>query len=95
MGCIKEFICTDCGYSVESSGGRDYGMQCATTTILCEDCKKLYDVTISKQPWDTESFHEPLCPKVKSHRIRLWNYPDVCPKCGGEMKLGMNTTYWD
>jgi len=25
---------------------------------------------------------EPQCPASPSHRIRLWNDPDRCPKCG-------------
>lgn len=47
MGTLYDFHCESCGYHTEVSGGEDFGMISATTTILCENCKKLFDVEIS------------------------------------------------
>ena len=95
MGSLYEFICTNCGYSATISGGDDCGMGSATTTILCEDCATLYNANTSNAPWDEESYHDPVCPKAKSHRIRRWKDPDICPKCEGEMERGNLTINWD
>ena len=46
MGRLHKFECSNCSFSAEMSGGNDTGMICQTTTILCEDCKELYDVVI-------------------------------------------------
>lgn len=95
MGSLYEFSCPECGYKAEVSGSDDLGMACAVTTVLCEDCKALYNATTSKEPWDKKSYHDPVCPKRKSHRIRRWKYPDVCPKCGEQMQRGEVTVNWD
>lgn len=95
MGSLYQFMCDDCGYETEVSGGDDLGMACAVTTILCDGCKALYNATTSKEPWDKESFRDPVCPKRKSHQVRRWKHPDVCPKCGRAMIRGEATVDWD
>jgi len=95
MGHSYFFKCAKCGYNAEVSGGDDIGMTCITTTILCEDCKKICDAVTGNAPRDLESPHAPVCPKKKSHRIRRWKHPDVCPRCGSEMERGEITTHWD
>lgn len=29
---------------------------------------------------------KPVCPNDPKHRVRPWNYPDRCPKCGSSME---------
>ncbi len=54
MGRYYVFECGKCGYNAEVSGGPDVGMACATTTIACSTCDKLYDVVTSNQPWEVK-----------------------------------------
>ena len=95
MGSLYDFACANCGYEAMVSGKDDRGMMCATTTILCEDCREICDAVVSETPWDKASYQEPVCPNKKSHRIRRWKHPDVCPRCGSEMERGEITTHWD
>ena len=77
MGTTYDFICNACGYTTEASGGNDVGMICATTTILCQECRELYDIVISEEPWlFVNNYQEPnkeriCCPESKEHKCRL------------------------
>ena len=86
-------------------------MCCATQTILCFDCRKLFDVethtleAFGKQlaagiPEELEYPFGPVpvhCPKSKKHKWRPWNFPDVCPKCGQPMEIAAEgkVIMWD
>jgi hypothetical protein len=51
MGRTYLFECTKCGYRAKVSGSEDSGVQFGVKTILCRDCKELYDaVTALKVP---------------------------------------------
>ena len=45
MGALYNFTCSKCNYQTEVSGGRDRGLSSGSCTIICYDCKKLFDVT--------------------------------------------------
>ena len=51
MGALFTFVCPDCGYEAEVSGGLDFGMLCATHTVSCPTCKALSDMDVSGEPW--------------------------------------------
>jgi hypothetical protein len=38
------FECPQCQYRVKISGGADSGRHCEIQTVLCRDCRELYDV---------------------------------------------------
>ena len=101
MGGWLEFKCGSCGYEVMVSGRDDVGFSARTTTVLCNDCEKLYDVVTFKVPGGMGTERkptgtiEPECPKSNEHAIRRWTHPDVCPKCGDEMLMGDKLTLWD
>jgi hypothetical protein len=44
MGRTYVFYCPRCEYVARVSGGADAGFHCATQTIVCTDCRALYDV---------------------------------------------------
>ena len=44
MGRSYLFECPRCAYRAPVSGGPDRGLDVATLTIVCRDCRKLYDV---------------------------------------------------
>ena len=51
MGRTYLFECPHCGYSAKVSGGADKGLRFNNQTLLCQDCKQLYDViTAVKAP---------------------------------------------
>lgn len=99
MGQSLGLTCAGCGYTVETSGGNDVGMACATTTIVCVDCQAIYDVVISEEPWRVMD-GEPgeiaiVCPKRKRHTVRPWTHPGACPKCGAAMEPNGTYILWD
>ena len=44
MGRTFRFHCTQCQYHADISGGADSGLNCDVQTILCRECRELYDV---------------------------------------------------
>ena len=126
MGRSYWFECPKCGYRARVSGRADEGRGFFVQTILCRDCRELYDavtrvrVPDEKERWGNlgswrratplrvrlrfaapPSFQAVLnrlpprgaaryewlafnlqCPVAAIHRVRGWNDPDLCPKCG-------------
>lgn len=128
MGRTYIFECSKCGYQARVSGRADRGWHLAAQTILCLDCKELYDAvtrfrvpvvsplaeavgrkrlkslreaairrTATHAPTFAVALNRlpppgakplrwltflPVCPAFPRHRIREWNQPDRCPKCG-------------
>jgi hypothetical protein len=99
MGCRFRFSCPACGFSAEVSGGADGGFVHITTTIVCDDCKTLHDITTEYVDGSEESklWKKPVfrCPRSAKHGIREWKDGDPCPKCGGKMENEGATTLWD
>jgi len=44
MGRTFHFQCPHCGYQARVVGGADAGINCAVQTIVCLDCRRLFDV---------------------------------------------------
>ena len=44
MGKTYEFECSLCHYRVKISGGADSGVDCEVQTVVCHDCRDLFDV---------------------------------------------------
>jgi hypothetical protein len=126
MGRSYWFECPKCGYRAKVSGRSDRGLSFAVQTILCRDCRELYDAVTRLRVADEAigggnfgglrrtrflkspprltvppSFEAVLnrlppsgaqrfkwapfrlqCPVSALHRVRSWNDPDQCPKCG-------------
>jgi hypothetical protein len=140
MGRSYWFECPKCGYRAKVSGRADRGLSFVVQTLLCRDCKELYDaVTRLRVPdelggWGNSgglhraklfkgcvrisappSFQAVLnrlpamasgrfkwlpfhlqCPVSVAHRVRSWNDPDRCPKCGVYLeKSALPYRLWD
>jgi ribosomal protein S27AE len=140
MGRSYWFECPRCGYRAKVSGRADRGVSFCVQTILCRDCRELYDaVTRLKVPAESGglagagALHQARLPKVRPtntppptfpsalsrlplagakrsrwlpfklqcpvsalHRVRSWNDPDQCPKCGVFLeKGGLPYRLWD
>ena len=99
MGDTYDFICGECGYSAQVSGGPDAGMIVSVETMTCTDCKELGDVITG---WWRADQAEPeavgKCPNCQSEAVVSWS-PDLrpCPKCGSRMEVDPHGTHtlWD
>jgi hypothetical protein len=94
---IFKFHCDACGYEAMVSGENGRDEISSGLTILCEDCKELYELedhgsyTIKQK-----AFHKKArCPESFTHRFRIWTYPGICPKCGKPMRKGDLVVSWD
>jgi hypothetical protein len=91
------FSCDSCGYSVIASGQNGRESVDAGMTILCEDCQQLYEIepensfTVKMR----NSYRMLRCPKSYTHKIKVWTFPGVCPKCGQPMSKGEHIIRWD
>jgi hypothetical protein len=123
MGRTYLFECPKCGYRTKVAGGAERGIHFAVQTLLCYECKELYDAVTALKTVVTD-FSEisapqaqlktvrrarsaaptflaalnrlppkgtkrlkwvnfkPACPLSARHRVRKWQPPDKCPKCG-------------
>ena len=123
MGRTYLFECFRCGYRARVSGGAGAGEHFAVQTIVCADCKELYDAvtefkaTTSPMAGGSNKTapqfaavlnrlpprgvrprlkFKPACPVSPLHRVRVWNRPDKCPKCGMFMEQnGLPFRLWD
>lgn len=99
MGAHFLFECASCSYQADISGGNDVGMASATSTVLCKDCKELYDVVTTHEPWlaikPTWKPTNLRCPKSETHEVALWEHSGLCPRCGAELVQGEVTVLWD
>ena len=123
MGRTFLFECSRCGYRAKVSGGADRGFHFAVQTIVCGECKELYDAVTglkvpnptalsrwklkasrqeaAKAPTTPPTFQAALnrlmfpamkrfrwqhfnavCPVAVHHRVKEWQQPGKCPKCG-------------
>jgi hypothetical protein len=123
MGKSYWFECEKCGYRAKVAGRADEGLHLAVQTVLCRDCKELYDAVTqirvldgsrmtlhgmlsTATPFNNQlkrapSFNWALnrlrytgeklsdwvkfplqCPVASFHKVRAWNNPDRCPRCG-------------
>jgi hypothetical protein len=91
------FSCDSCGYEIIASGQNGRESLDAGMTILCEDCRELYEIepensfTVKMK----NSYRMLRCPKSYSHKIRIWTFPGACPKCGKPMRKGEHIIRWD
>jgi len=140
MGRSYWFECPKCGYRTKVSGRADRGLSFFVQTILCRDCRELYDsVTRLRVPdesagwgrfagWQRTRLQNPQqgfrapppfqaalnrlpqtgvkrfkwvsfkvqCPVSAAHRVRTWNDPDKCPRCGVFLEKGaLPYRLWD
>jgi hypothetical protein len=138
MGKSYWFECSRCGYRAKVAGKADDGLHMSVQTILCEDCRELYDAVtrlrildgsrpalhgmLGDAPRDLSSALKsppafdwalnrlrytgekisdwlkfpPKCPVSLVHRVRIWNDPDKCPRCGVYLeKAALAYRIWD
>ena len=68
MGRTYHFDCPYCHYQARVSGGADTGLNCAVQTIVCLDCRQLFDVFTRLRQREGEE--EPLSADAKTRSGR-------------------------
>jgi len=71
MGRTYLFECFKCGYRARVSGGADRGRHVAVQTILCADCKELYDAVVEFKPSSRKEGNPKATPKFAALLNRL------------------------
>ncbi len=103
MGHYRTYKCSNCGYSVLTSGKLDYGFVATTDTYICKVCKELVDVTVGRQGKVFKKSEIPVkakddyfdmsyyvCPNCESgkHLVKWAKTKRSCPKCDdGKMEV--------
>ena len=87
MGRTYLFECSKCGYRARVSGSADRGRHVAVQTILCSECKELYDAVVEFKPLSRKEIHSKVTPRfvalinrLPPCRVRHWvKLKLVCP----------------
>jgi hypothetical protein len=101
MGSWTEFICDNCDYSTEVSGGKAKGFEAVVETMTCHSCRQLVDVLIGRcgqeGPSGDPAYDKNLgrCPKCHGNDLSVWTMPGKCPKCDEQMREGDLRALWD
>jgi hypothetical protein len=63
MGRTYLFECSGCGYRARVSGGEDRGERMAVQTILCANCRELYDAVVEFKASLQKESHPKTAPR--------------------------------
>ncbi len=85
MGRSYHFECGKCGYRAKVSGRADRGINFHVQTILCRDCKELYDAIIRLRAPDERRKGW----RWGTHRLRLLSHPRA-PKMPPKFEIVLN-----
>ncbi len=88
MGTTRGLLCLSCGYKADVSGGPDAGLYSVTHTVVCRQCRELYDVVACdlRKPIAERADFVVRCPRSKKHLVEEWEFPGDCPRCGARMQ---------
>ena len=103
MGQMRKYRCPSCRYAETDAGGRSCGMIAVIETILCRDCRRLYDAIAEETP--DEALQEDgrvrgnltgiRCPVSENHSFIRWRKPWPCPRCNTQMVASKLALNWD
>jgi hypothetical protein len=79
MGRTFHFECAHCQYQARVGGGADSGINCAVQTIVCLDCRRLFDVLTRFRLRHDEDVSPPAVTKTKSSHSHLPRQVDIPP----------------
>jgi hypothetical protein len=87
MGRTYLFECFGCGYRVHVAGSTDRGEHVAVQTILCANCRELYDAVIEFKASRQNENHPKTAPRFAAlldrlppHGVRKWiKFKLACP----------------
>jgi hypothetical protein len=79
MGRTFQFECPQCQYQARVGGGADAGINCVVQTIVCLDCRQLFDVFIRLRSREGKEEPAPVEVKAKSGRNLLHARVNIPP----------------
>lgn len=88
MGKTYVFECSLCHYRAQISGGADSGVDCEVQTVVCQDCRELYDTftRVRRQAGPAGKFKPkhleipPVAlPGSEAHAAGWHEFKPVCP----------------
>lgn len=99
MGIKYRFICKNCKYTAQVSGGLDYGIIAVIKTKVCDNCLELVDVLVGNTTENEKNIgYIPdfeKCPECGNSDLFDW-YECLCPRCGEKMEKDCrNIIFWD
>jgi len=98
MGRSYWFECPRCGYRAKVSGRADRGLDLFVQTILCRDCKELYDAVTRLRVTDKPAASERSPGWSRSKRLDLHRASNTPPSFQSELnrlpRLGADTSGW-
>ena len=90
MATIYTFLCEGCNYTAEVAGESSALFAGQTETMICKDCKSLYDAVkgFTFNEDGEEGFYYSACEECDSENNKRWNYSKKpCPRCGEKMEI--------
>lgn len=65
MGLLNRFVCENCQYTADLSGGKDYGGISHVQTMACGRCRELVDVVVATDSPDDGERQQQIgrCPR--------------------------------
>jgi len=95
MGRTYAYECAKCGYRAMVAGGEAHGLELSVQTIVCEDCKELYDAVIAlRTPDDVPPLSVPPAFDAVIRRLPLFlsagslrweHFSLICPRAGNHV----------
>ena len=91
MGANYKFTCPNCGESLFTSDGLDYGFVAVIQPMICDDCKELVEVLVGRRgeigPTGDPEYDKKLnlCPSCGGAKLRPWPSNHPCLQCGTKM----------
>ncbi|MEI6075520.1 MAG: hypothetical protein WCS94_08110 [Verrucomicrobiota bacterium] len=79
MGRTYIFECPQCQYRAQVSGGADGGIHCEVQTVICRDCRQLFDVVLR--------VHRRAGSPEVSARFPGFSRPEIPPVVLGESSI--------
>ena len=98
MGSAYNFVCSDCDYTAEVSGGADGGFMIRTETMVCRACREVVDVVVgTNAPEMVSADGMNRCPGCEGEDLAPWTESRPCPRCRGTMRAdpAAPTIHWD
>ena len=97
MGTWYSFVCPNCDYHAEVSGGRDCGFRAEIETKGCTACREVVDVLVGhsdSSPVEPGELNR--CSSCNGTEVVPWDNTWPCPRCGGGMERSEEPiAHWD
>jgi hypothetical protein len=88
------FECPRCAYRAYVSGRTDRGLGVCVETIVCRDCKRLYDVVVRMRPPKEQEMSVPSPPSSQLRPVRSADKAPPANQALNRLQMGLSPTKW-